>query len=275
VYRFLATPRWLGLAALTLVLVAGMVTAGLWQLHRYQERSARNARVDASATAAPVPARAALPPAAPGGGSAPPAAAAWTRITASGVYDPAHEVLARGRTVGGRVGYEVLTPLRLPDGSALLVDRGWVPPGTRGARSRPDVPPAPAGPVTVVGRVHLPESGAGPVERLDGTRQVRRIGVAAVARELPYPVYGAYLLLDTQTPPADPRLVAVPVERESALQNAGYVVQWWLFAALALVGFGWLARREAHPPPARPAGGTSAAGADRAGPATDPPARPG
>jgi hypothetical protein len=26
-------------------------------------------------------------------------------------------------------------------------------------------------------------------------------------------------------------------------------VQWWLFAALTVVGFGWLARREAHGPP--------------------------
>lgn len=257
-YRFLATPRWLGLAAVTLVLVAGAVAAGVWQLHRYQERSAYNARVDASATATPVPVGSALPPAAVGGGAAPPASAAWTRVTATGVYDPAHEVLARGRTVGGRVGYEVLTPLRLPDGSALLVDRGWVAPASGGARARPDVPPAPAGQVTVVGRLHLPESNAGPVERLDGTRQVRRIGVAGIARELPYPLYGAYLLLDTQVPRADPRLVAVPVEHENAAQNAGYVVQWWLFAALALVGFGWLARREAHPEqavPTRPASG--------------------
>ena len=27
--------------------------------------------------------------------------------------------------------------------------------------------------------------------------------------------------------------------------NAGYTVQWWCFAMLALAGFGWAARREA------------------------------
>jgi hypothetical protein len=30
--------------------------------------------------------------------------------------------------------------------------------------------------------------------------------------------------------------------------NAGYVAQWWAFAGLTLVGFGWTARREAHGP---------------------------
>jgi cytochrome oxidase assembly protein ShyY1 len=29
--------------------------------------------------------------------------------------------------------------------------------------------------------------------------------------------------------------------------NAGYVIQWWAFAALTLAGFGYLAYREAHP----------------------------
>jgi hypothetical protein len=28
--------------------------------------------------------------------------------------------------------------------------------------------------------------------------------------------------------------------------NAGYTVQWWAFAGLALAGFGWAARKEAR-----------------------------
>ena len=40
----------------------------------------------------------------------------------------------------------------------------------------------------------------------------------------------------------------MPPEKENALQNAGYVLQWWLFAALTVYGFGYLARREAHGP---------------------------
>jgi len=251
VYRFLLTPRWLGLAALTLVMAGVMVLLGNWQLDRYRTRSAINDRIDAAAEAAPAPLPAVLP--APTGtagapGPAPPATAAWSRVQISGRYDPSHEILARSRTVAGRVGIEVVTPLVLADGSAVLVDRGWIPPAPGGAAAIPEVPPAPAGDVTVVGRVHLSESRPGPLDHRERFITVRRIAVPQLAAELPYPVYGAYVMLDSQTPAADPALVPVPSRRENAWQNGGYVVQWWLLAGLTLVGYVWLARREAREP---------------------------
>ena len=36
----------------------------------------------------------------------------------------------------------------------------------------------------------------------------------------------------------------VAVEYEGTLQNGGYAVQWWVFAALTLVGYVCLARRQ-------------------------------
>jgi cytochrome oxidase assembly protein ShyY1 len=237
VYRFLATPRWLGLAGLTLVLAAAMVALGFWQLDRYHERSAFNARVDAAAKAAPTPLTQLLRP-----GQPPPEAMAWTRVAATGRFDPTHEVLARARTLDGRVGFEVLTPLVLADGSAVLVNRGWLPAPAGDATAQPSVPPAPQGLVDVVGRVHLPESRPdAPVNR-DGHVEVRRIAPAKLAPILPYPLYDAYVYLDS---PFDQRLRPLPPEHQNALQNGGYVVQWWMFAAMTLVGYGYLARREA------------------------------
>lgn len=245
VYRFLLTPRWLGYAALTLVLAAIMVALGFWQLARYHQHSAVNARVAAAAAAPPVPMTSVLKI-----GSRPAADQAWTKVTVSGRYDAAHEVLARGRTVDGAVGFEVVTPLVLSDGSAVLVDRGWVPPAPGGAVARPNVPPAPSGQVTVVGRVHLPESRADRPSQAEGRTEVRRISPATLAATVPHPLYGGYVVMDKQQPPADQAFVAIPSDHENAWQNAGYVVQWWMFAALTLVGFGWGARREAQGPPA-------------------------
>ncbi len=54
VYRFLATPRWLGYAALTLAAATVMVFLGLWQLDRYHERTDINNRIDAGAVATPL-----------------------------------------------------------------------------------------------------------------------------------------------------------------------------------------------------------------------------
>jgi cytochrome oxidase assembly protein ShyY1 len=252
VYRFLLSARWLGLAALAIALAAVMVAAGRWQWDRYHERSAINARIDAADTVTPAPARRALPDpgdAAGVAGPAAPEAAEWSAVTATGRYDPTRQVLVRGRTVQGRVGYEVLTPLVLDGGDALLVDRGWFPYPAAGPNSRPDVPAAPSGPVTVVGRVAPSEARPGPLREAGGLIEVRRIAVPQVAAELPYPVFGSYLLLHPGQPGGGPDLTPVPSPRQRAWQNAGYAVQWWLFAALTLVGFAWLVRREAHGPP--------------------------
>ncbi|HYN95888.1 MAG TPA: SURF1 family cytochrome oxidase biogenesis protein, partial [Pilimelia sp.] len=117
------------------------------------------------------------------------------------------------------------------------------------ATSRPPVPPTPTGVVTVAGRVAPPEARRGGVDRRDGRLEVRRIAPAQLATALPYPIFGGYVLLDEGQPGAAPELAAVPSPRARAWQNAGYAVQWWLFAVLTLVGYGWLARREAHGPP--------------------------
>ncbi|MFD6566591.1 SURF1 family protein [Micromonospora profundi] len=248
-YRFLLSPRWLGALALTLVASAVMVWLGNWQLDRYQGRTEVNERIDAGLRMAPVPLSEAFraPTGGPGTAGPPPAEdKVWSRITATGRYDPSNTILVRGRTADSRVGFEVLTPLVLADGTALLVDRGWIPPAPGGATAQPSVPATPTGDVTVVGRVHETESGAGTVARRNGLLETRRVGVPGLARELPYPVYGGYLLLDEQTPPADPVFKAVPVGHANNWQNFGYVVQWWLFAVMALFGYGWVARREAR-----------------------------
>jgi cytochrome oxidase assembly protein ShyY1 len=230
VYRFLLSPRWIGLGLLMAAAASVMVGLGLWQLDRYEHRSAVNARIDAAATAPPVPLADNL--------------AAWTRVTVTGRYDPGHEILARARTVNGRVGFEVITPLVLADGSAVLVDRGWLPPGTGGATTLPSVPSTPGGEVTVVGRVHLPESRATAAESVEGRLMVRRVGPQRLAETMPYRVRPTYVTLESQTPPADPAFVPISPDYQNAALNAAYVAQWWLFAALTLGGFGYLAVRE-------------------------------
>jgi cytochrome oxidase assembly protein ShyY1 len=248
VYRFLLTPRWLAAAALAVAAAVVMVFLGNWQLHRYQERSAINDRIDAADTQSPVPLTSILtrPTQRAAAGPAPGEDLAWTKVTLTGRYDPANEIQARGRTVDGSVGFEIVTPLVLADGTAVLVDRGWVPPSGDGAVAAPAAPPAPTGTVTVVGQIHRSESRPAPLERRDGRIDTRRIAVPKLARELPYPIYGAYVLLTEQTPAADPAFVRIPIAHEDSWQNGGYAVQWWLFAVMALIAFGWQARKEAH-----------------------------
>lgn len=250
VYRFLLTPRWLGALALTLVAAAIMGLLADWQLARYHDRTAINERIDAGQRMDPVPLPEAV--AAPTGnagtvGPAPTTERTWTKVNATGRYDTANVILVRGRSLDRAVGFEVLTPLVLTDGTAVLVNRGWVPPAPGGdATAQPAVPAAPAGTVTVTGRIRPGEGGSLPVTRRDGKLETRRVSLPQLAGELPYPVYGGYVLLDQQTPTADPTFKAIPVGYTNNWQNYGYVVQWWIFAGMTLLGFGYFARREAQ-----------------------------
>lgn len=206
----------------TVVAVALFVTAGIWQRDRMHQKMALRAASDAVAARAPV---------------ALPVTADWAQwrfrpVTLTGTFDAAHQILIDNKVRAGRAGFAVVTPLTLADRRTVLVDRGWVPTG----RSRADLPqvPPPGGVVTLTGRVNLPPASyfelasdtvAGPIwQNLDIGRAQRAFATTLVpviveqtaaigpgddlARDRPPPDFG----IDT---------------------HRTYMVQWFIFAALA------------------------------------------
>jgi len=242
VYRFLATRKWVGFAALMIVLSAIMVALGFWQFDRYHIRHGINVRIDQANAAAPVPIGnviSATRPATDG--------QEWTRVTVTGMYDSAHTVVARDRSVNSTAGFEILVPLRLADGSSILIDRGWIPTGPGNGLTAPPFPAVPSGTVTVTGRIHVPESKGEQPTALGGQTTVRRIDPRLIGPAIGLTsTYSDYILLDAQSPAAAAGFTRIPADRQPAWLNAGYTVQWWLFAALTLTLFAWAARREAH-----------------------------
>ena len=61
----------------------------------------------------------------------------WRRVTATGRYDGAHAMVVRNRTLEGSPGFQVLVPLQIAAGPAVLVNRGWVPVGDRAGTCPP------------------------------------------------------------------------------------------------------------------------------------------
>jgi cytochrome oxidase assembly protein ShyY1 len=244
VYRFLASPRWIGLAIVAVAVAIACVQLGRWQLHRHEQRRAFNHAVTSNLSRPPVPVHDVLSAEHPL-----PSTDEWRRLTVRGRYDTSHQMFVRNRTFEGQVGFEVLTPVIPADGGpAVLVDRGWVHLG-RSSLQNPQVPPPPAGTVTITGRARPGEgaSGIGPAEANDlPAGQINQIDVPFVADRLPYPVADGYLELTAQTPTAPGQPARVPAPELGLGPHLAYTVQWWLFAVVAIVGYAMLARGEAR-----------------------------
>jgi surfeit locus 1 family protein len=259
--RQLLSPRWVAGHLLALTLVMLFVNFGFWQLRRHDERQAYNALVGARLVAEPQPygeLRERFSLEAP---AADEASIAYRRAEATGRFDVEREVLLRSRALDGQPGYHVLTPLRLEDGGALLVDRGWVP-------FELDTPPIaeaapPAGTVTVSG-ILLPRqtqpSGLGakdpPTGELDA---VFWVDTERLSQDLPYRLEPVYLELTAQTPAqATPLPRPLPPPELGGGPHLSYALQWFSFALIGIVGYGFLLRSVLREGRAAGAGGGEA-----------------
>ncbi|GAA3132676.1 SURF1 family protein [Planomonospora alba] len=243
-YRFLLTRRWIALHIVVLLVIPAFALLGRWQFGRFEERSSSSDRIAANLAADPVP----LTELTSVGGTVR-EQDKHRRVTVSGTFDAAHQLLVRRRTQNRAVGFYVLTPLVTGDGPAVLVNRGWVPAGAT-AEALPEVPAPATGQVTVTGRLRPAES-----EESTGIRdlrglpagQVMLIDTAAIGAGLPYELFGGYVELTEQVPAAAaaPEPVPEPDTGEGGGLNLAYGVQWWLFIGVAIGGWVLLIRREA------------------------------
>ena len=131
-----------------LALACSALTArfGVWQLSRAHQKEANETMLAERGAQPPLPADALARDAAVGAGQ-------WQRhVVLAGQWDAAHTVYLMNRTMDERAGFLVATPLRLPDGGAVIVQRGWVPRDDADPM-KPPVLATPAGPVSVQGRV--------------------------------------------------------------------------------------------------------------------------
>jgi cytochrome oxidase assembly protein ShyY1 len=236
----------IGLWLLAVIFAGACVLLGRWQLHRFQDKHAKAELVSRNHAAPPVPLQQLL--ATPDSALRP--GDRYRAVRAQGTYDAEGTRLVRNRPHRGDAadasfGYEIVVPLVLPDGSALLVDRGWVPNGTSGSApgGRPDVVPAPpAGTVTVTVRLRASEPPRG---RDLPAGQLGSLSVPQIARSTGHRVYQAYGALVSETPTTPDAPAPVDPVRPDGGEgiNASYAVQWAVFALLGL-GFPiWVIRR--------------------------------
>jgi surfeit locus 1 family protein len=238
--RHLLSPRMLASHLLVLAVVAGCVTAGLWQWDRLGQARAVNELLAQRMQAEPVD-LADLLDERPDVG-----ALEYRRVEATGTFRPDEEVVQRNQNEPqGNQGLHVLTPLELADGSAVLVRRGWVPTG----HDEPPVTsaPPPDGEVTVRGLLELsvdqPTFGARDPE--DGhLERVFHADVDRLDRQVEGSLFPMVLRLEEPRPPDGELPYPAGTPSLDEANHLSYAVQWFTFAALAAITYGaWLWRR--------------------------------
>ena len=219
----LLRPRWLAGHLLAIVVVVGFVALGVWQLDRNQQK---HDKIHAARAAYSAPAPDVLTGAPPAAGS---------RVEASGTYDRTHVVLLRDQIHNGNGGDDLLVPLRLADGSAVLVDRGWLESGAAANDTA-----APPGTVVVRGLVQSSRalSAQDEVTTTAGRLSLPRVDLARIGRELPYRLRNVWILAQYQQPApgaGDPALPQPPSPDQ--VNHMQYAIEWFAFALIPLIGW--------------------------------------
>lgn len=244
-YAFARRPKWIVWHIIAALAVVAMVSAGFWQLRRLDQRRTENAIVLARSEQPPQPVQTLLPPNATDADVAP---FVFRIVTATGEYQVDDEVIVRNRTNGGAPGYWVLTPIRLEDGRAFVVNRGWIPLLDGDDPDHAAFAP-PAGIVTVTGRLHQTQfrEGIGIADPAEGTLDVlSRVDVPRLGQQLGYPLLPGYVDLISSDPPG--QAIPLPVEPEPLDDgpHLGYAGQWFIFTILTLITYPALLRRTAR-----------------------------
>jgi surfeit locus 1 family protein len=233
--------KWIIATLLVLLGAALCVRLGIWQLDRLEGRRAFNAQVE-SMRALPV-----LNLDQDGSDSI--QDMEWRAVQLRGIYDFENQIAIRNQYYGGQYGYHLLTPL-LSNGTAVLVDRGWIP---ADGNSAPDDwrKYDEAGEVNLSGQIRLgqgkpaiggvadalPENGA----KLEIWNNA---DVARIASQLPYPILPVYIQLDADAQDTEPPIPFQPEIELTEGPHFGYALQWFTFATILFVGYPFYLRKQ-------------------------------
>jgi len=205
--------------ALTLCLLYIMISMGLWQLDRAAFKQDLQRKVEQ---------RKNLPPVSLEELPADPDDAVFYPVRLRGRFDRDHQFLLDNRVYRQKPGYHVYTPLVMSDGSAILVNRGWVAQG----RTRQDLPalPAPDGVVEFTGLMdRLPAKGVILMDNANDSLQWPRVLQYIDEKEISgltgYSLYPMAVWMDDGTQYGfDYQL---PVLSLNSAKNTGYAFQWF------------------------------------------------
>jgi len=250
-WRFALGPKWIVRHVAVAALVVAMVLLGFWQLRRLDDKRDYKALVEARQEEPPAEVRDVVPAGASVGDDAVDGVL-YRSVTATGTFQDGDTAVVESRTYNGATGAWVLTPLRLDDGSAVVVNRGFI-----GFDREGEIVPPPAltGSVTVSGLLFPSQRRGriGPTDPAEGKLDVlARVDLDRLEAQVDYPVLPAYVQLVHSDPGEAtaegdaPAIVPLGPPEPDEGPHLSYAVQWFIFTTIAVGGYGLLLRRVAR-----------------------------
>lgn len=241
VYAFARRPLWILSHVLVVALLVAMAGAGVWQLQRHNQKQELATVIDDRADAQVKELDLVLTDET---GEAEFDAIEFTHVILRGRWIPEEQVTVRNRSLGGSAGLWVITPLDLGNGTAVAVNRGFVPSGV-------EIPEAPEGEAELTGFLQKTQTREriGPTDPSDGTLDtLSRVDLERLDQQTQLPLLGAWVQMEESAPPAPdryPELLPRPTT-DGGPSHLSYAGQWFVFTLIGLIGYPLVLRRIAR-----------------------------
>jgi surfeit locus 1 family protein len=226
----------------TLIVIAGTalcIRLGIWQLDRLEQRRAFNAHVEAMWAAPSLNL--------PEDDTQDLTSMEYRSVQASGSFDFENQVALRNQYWKDQYGFHLLTPLLLADGSAVLVDRGWIPGEGGDDPANWEDYREPAA-VSISGIIRLgqqePDVGGVPDEQRGLLRFWNNVNLERLGEQMPYELLPVYIQLDVDETDTQPPIAYQPEIELTEGPHLGYAGQWFTFATILFLGYPFYIRRQ-------------------------------
>ena len=233
--------RWILTTLLVLAGTALCIRLGIWQLDRLAQRRVFNHQVESMQAESMLDLNQA--------GADEIDTMEWRSVEVNGTYDFANQVALRNQYYLNQYGYHLMTPLRFK-GTAVLVDRGWIPAdgnSTPADWRKYDEP----GEVHIVGQIRLGQTkpafgGVADALPANGAKLDvwNNADIAHISKQMPYPILDIYVQPTVNQDDTEPPIPYQPELDLTEGPHAGYAGQWFIFASILFFGYPFFLRKQ-------------------------------
>jgi surfeit locus 1 family protein len=242
-HRYVFQPTLVG-TLITLICIPLFIQLGLWQYHKAQQKQAIHEAYDQAKLDEALK----FPLGITDSNATNVDDWKYKKVAVQGVYETKYQFLLDNQMEGDRVGYHVITPIKIDNANEyVLVNRGWI----LGKDTHTELPifSTPAGKQTLTGQIWVPSKKIFTLETPNDSstasaksgsqpwQQVwQNMSMEKYKRSVPFVVSELAIKLDQESSAGGfVRNWQIPAERIT--NNLGYAYQWFGFASAAMLIF--------------------------------------